>query len=86
MAKINISIDDELLQRADNYTQKLYTSRSGLISMSLASFMNSQECIIAINEMSLAMRKIADNGFVDNETKEKLEDFERVSKLLLQGK
>lgn len=86
MAKINISIDDELLQRTDKYTKKLYTSRSGLISIALASYMNSQECIIAIKEMSLAMRKIADNGFIDDETMEKLEDFERVSQLLIQGK
>lgn len=86
MSKINISIDDELLERADKYTKKLYTSRSGLISIALASYMNSQEVIYAVNDLALAIRKIADNGFVDNETKEKLEDFERVSKLLLQGK
>lgn len=86
MAKINISIDDELLSRVDNYSKKMYTSRSGLISISLASFINSQEVIIAVNDMSLAMRKIADKGLVDDETLEKLQDFERVAKLLLQAK
>lgn len=86
MAKINISIDDELLERADKYTESLYTSRSGLISMALASFMNSQECILAIKDMSLAMRKIADTGMVDDETMQQLKDFEKMSQLLIQGK
>lgn len=86
MAKINISIDDELLERADKYTESLYTSRSGLISMALASFMNSQECILAIKDMSLAMRKIADTGIVDDETMQQLKDFEKMSQLLIQGK
>lgn len=86
MAKINISIDDELLERADKYTVSLYTSRSGLISMALASFMNSQECILAIKDMSLAMRKIADTGIVDDETLQQLKDFEKMSQLLIQGK
>lgn len=86
MAKINISIDDELLERADKYTESLYTSRSGLISMALASFMNSQECILAIKDMSLAMRKIADTGIIDDETMQQLKDFEKMSQLLIQGK
>lgn len=86
MAKINISIDDELLERADKYTESLYTSRSGLISMALASYMNSQECILAIKDMALAMRKIADTGAVDDETMQQLKDFEKMSQLLMQGK
>lgn len=83
MAKINISIDDELLERADKYTKKMYTSRSGLISLALASFMNSQEAILAINDMALAIRKIADEGDVDEETLQQLKDFERMSQMLL---
>lgn len=54
--------------------------------MALASFMNSQECILAIKDMSLAMRKIADTGIVDDETMQQLKDFEKMSQLLIQGK
>lgn len=86
MSKINISIDDELLERADKYTKKMYTSRSGLISIALASYMNSQEVIYAINDMSLAIRKIADQGSIDDETIQQLKDFEKMSQLLLNGK
>ena len=83
MAKINISIDDELLERADKYTKKLYTSRSGLISIALASYMNSQEVIYAVNDLALAIRKIADQGDIDEEIMQQLKDFEKMSRLLL---
>ena len=45
MAKINISIDDELLKKADNFAKKIYTSRSGLISIALVNYMNNQDAI-----------------------------------------
>lgn len=45
MAKINISIDDELLKKADNFAKKIYTSRSGLISIALVNYMNNQDVI-----------------------------------------
>jgi hypothetical protein len=45
--------------------------------------MNSQEAILAINDMALAIRKIADEGDVDEETLQQLKDFERMSQMLL---
>lgn len=45
MAKINISIDDELLKKADKFAKKIYTSRSGLISIALVNYMNNQDSI-----------------------------------------
>lgn len=50
MAKINISIDDELLKKADKFAKKIYTSRSGLISIALVNYMNNQESIIKLLE------------------------------------
>ena len=35
MAKITISLDDELVKRVDKYADENYMSRSGLISLSL---------------------------------------------------
>lgn len=83
MAKVQISIDDELLTRLDKVADTNYMSRSGLISVACTQYINAQEVILAVNEMSLAMRKIADNNKVDNETMQQLEDFERISKMLI---
>lgn len=82
MAKVQISIDDKLLERIDKYADNNYTSRSGLISLGMAEYLNSREVIGLVKDMSLAVRKIADNSVVDDKTMEQLEDFERTCKML----
>lgn len=86
MAKITISLDDNLLKRVDNYADDNYLSRSGLISLSLTQYLNSADVTKAIKDMAFAMRKIADNGVVDEDTQRQLEDFERLSKMLVSSK
>lgn len=83
MAKITISLDDELVKRADNYADKNYMSRSGLISLSLTQYLHSYDLVNAVKEMAFAMRKIADNGVVDEDTQKQLEDFERLSQMFV---
>ena len=80
--KLGITLDDDLLKRLDTYADRNYMSRSGLISLAVSQYLNSQEMILAIKDLSVAVRKIADNGSVDHETMEQLEDFERVVKLM----
>lgn len=82
MAKVQISIDDKLLERIDKYADNNYTSRSGLISLGMAEYLNSREVIGLVKDMSLAVRKIADNSVVDDKTMEQLADFERTCKML----
>ena len=80
--KVNVTLDDELLQRADEYADRNYMSRSGLLSLALTSFLNSNEMMLAIMDLSVSIRKIADQGTVDDDTLQQLEDFERLSKLI----
>lgn len=86
MAKINISIDDELLNRIDNFADNNYMSRSGLITLATNQYLNSAEVIKAVKDMSVSMRKIAENGNVDDDTLKQLEDFERISNVLVGAK
>jgi metal-responsive CopG/Arc/MetJ family transcriptional regulator len=81
--KVGIALDDELMKRIDAYADENYMSRSGLISLACTQFLNAADVTKAIKDMALAMRKIADTGKVDHETMEQLEDFERLSKLLV---
>lgn len=85
MAKINISIDDNLLERLDKVAYSSYMSRSGLIAMACVQYINSNEVIAAVKDLSVSMRKIADTGKVDSETLEQLEDLERICKILMQS-
>lgn len=80
--KVTITLDDELMQRVDSYADENYMSRSGLISLACTQFLNSADVTKAVKDMALAMRKIADKGEIDEESKQQLEDFERLSKML----
>lgn len=76
--KANITLDDKLMERIDNFADNNYMTRSGLISVAVTDYLNSKEMISAISDMALTMRKIADKGEVDLATLKKLEDFERL--------
>lgn len=80
--KVQITLDDALMKRVDAYADENYMSRSGLLSLAATQYLNAVDVTKAIKDMSVAMRKIADNGSVDHETMEQLEDFERLSKML----
>lgn len=84
--KVQISLADELVKRVDAHADENYMTRSGLISFAVTQYLNSADVIKAVNDMSLAMRRIADNGTIDEQTKMQLEDFERISKMLLSSK
>ena len=58
--KVNISINDELLERADSFCEKNYLSRSGLISLSLSQYLIAQEVNNLLRNMTISMQKIAD--------------------------
>lgn len=86
MAKVQITLDDKLLERVDCYADENYMSRSGLLSLAATQFLNSADVSRAVKDLSLAMRKIADTGSIDHETMEQLEDFERLANFLMPKK
>lgn len=81
--KVQITLDDALMDRVDAYADENYMSRSGLLSLAVTQYLNAAEVTKAIKEMAVCMRKIADNGTVDHETMKQLEDFERLAKMLV---
>lgn len=82
MAKVNISINDDLLSRLDNFADENYTSRSGLITTALTEYLNSREMILLVKNLSLAIGKVAESGEVDDETIKMMEDFNRATNIM----
>lgn len=80
--KINVSLDDDVVNRIDENADKLYMSRSGFISLACCTYMNSLEIQHAITEISVCMRRIADNNEIDEQTKQELEHFSALAELL----
>ena len=80
--KVNITVDEELMQRVDAYAEENYLNRSSLISLATTQFLNAADVTKAVKDMAFCMRKIAETGTLDDETKEQLEDLERFSRML----
>lgn len=86
MAKVQISIDDELLKRIDTYADNNYMSRSGLFTIAINQYLNMNEVTSAIVRLNLAFEKIAENGNIDDNTMKELEDWQRLANLLTSKK
>lgn len=82
MAKVQISIDNDLLARIDKYANSNYMSRSGFISLATSQYLQSADTVKAIKELTACMRRIADNGNIDAQSKKELEEFETFARLL----
>lgn len=82
MAKVQISIDDELMQKVDAYIEKNYMSRSGFFAMLANQHFQALQVTDSLKDITLSIRKVADTNEIDDETQKKLEDFERLTKLV----
>ncbi len=80
--KVTISLKDELLSRIDCFADDMNMRRSGVISLACTQFLNANEGIRVIREMSDVLQKIADKGELDEESKRQIEDFGRVARLM----
>lgn len=81
--RIQISIDDELAVRIDEYAAKNYLTRSGLISLACTQFLQSNEAVLALSQLAVSMQKIADTGNIDEETQQELADIQRTVSVLI---
>lgn len=80
--KVQITLDDDLMKRVDQYADENYMSRSGLLSVAVTSFLNQAELSKSICDIAVSMRKIADTGKINHDDVEKLEDFERLARMV----
>lgn len=61
--KINITVDDTLLEQVDKMAEQMHISRSGLISVSLVDYMQKNTVISMMPQLMEAyQRELAVNG------------------------
>lgn len=80
--KANISLDDELMGRIDEYAAANFMTRSGFISFACNQYLNELAVSKALSDMALSMRKIADSGKVDAQTMQELKQFEKIVEMI----
>lgn len=82
MKKVQITIDEVLLERMDEYAQKNFLTRSGLISLLGTQMLQEAELINKIMDISQCFRKIADTSEIDDENLKRLEELETYCRLV----
>lgn len=80
--KVNITLDEELLQRIESFADENYLTRSGLITLATSQYLIQAEASRAIVDLSLTMRKIAETGTISEDQLKELENFERFARML----
>lgn len=60
--KINITVDDTLLEQVDRMAEQMHISRSGLISVSLVDYLQKNTVIANLPELMAAYREMQVNG------------------------
>lgn len=81
MAKITISINDDLLKRLDDYLQKNYISRSAFFSNYANNFLKSNDVLDSVSDVAVLLRKIDDKGLLDDSDHEQLDNLESMLKV-----
>lgn len=84
--KVQMSLNEDLVARADKYAKANYMTRSALVTTALKQFLLASELSSVLTEMSVCMRKIADTGSIDESTKKDIEELELLAKMLVESK
>ncbi len=83
MKKVQISIEEDLMKRIDEYTKKNYLSRSAFFAQIAQQHLVQSEVITALKKLQVAMESIAKRGEVSDEDMQELRNFEILATLLI---
>ncbi len=81
--KVQLSIEDSLMQKIDDYTKKVYMTRSSFFAQVASQHLMQVEILNAIKRLQNALEVIAKKGEVSPEVEQELRDFERLASLLI---
>lgn len=80
--KINITLDNELVSKIDEYSKKYYMTRSGFLSQASSQFLMQHVAADSLKELSTAMRKIAESSKITDEDKAEMESILRACAMI----
>ena len=80
--KVNVTIDEGLLERIDEYAEDNFITRSGLVQLALSQFLTANEATKALVEISLSLKKIAQSGSFSEDDLRQLQGLEQLAIML----
>lgn len=86
MAKVQISIDDDLLVKVDDYCKKNCITRSGFISMMCSQWLQKEELTKTLNILQGAMLKVTEGKDLPPEQQQEIDDYMRLVSMFNQAK
>lgn len=81
-AKVQISIDETLLKKLDDFADRSFCTRSGAIAMAVSQLVMQDELQRSIRTMAVAMQRIAENNEIDEQSKQELAQFQAVAAMI----
>lgn len=83
--RVNMNLNDELLERIDNYAKLNYMNRSSVVSFACNQFLMANEMQSLIIDMKRALQVIANNENISAEDLKELEKYENLCDLLIKN-
>jgi metal-responsive CopG/Arc/MetJ family transcriptional regulator len=80
-----MNLNDELLERIDNYAKLNYMNRSSVVSFACNQFLMANEMQSLIIDMKRALQVIANNENISAEDLKELEKYENLCDLLIKN-
>lgn len=80
--KVTVSIPVELLERIDEYADENYISRTAVISLATNQYLVAAEMQKMFKELSKLFKKFQTSNEIDDEFRQKLDEFEDLCTLL----
>lgn len=80
--KVQLSLDENLMERVDKYIDDHYLSRSGFFTEAAVQVLMKDDIWNALGSMKKAFDKIAESGNIDDDVLKQLEDFKAFCKMI----
>lgn len=82
MAKVTITMPDELLSSLDEYADRTYTTRSGAITMMVNGYLTSRQLTSNLSQIVHCLETLSEGKQLSDEEQQQLSAFVSLSKLL----
>lgn len=80
--KVQITMDESLLSRLDDFVDRNFSTRSGAIALACTQMLLSDDIRVSIRTIANAMKRIAESNEIDEQSKEDFKQFELLAKAL----
>lgn len=80
--KVQISVNDDLLKKVDEYCERNYSNRSAVFAQGANTLILQESIPYYLSEIAVAFKTISDKNEIDEDSKKKLEQFYQLSMIL----